>query len=199
MKRGAVAVVLVLLAGAAGARSYDPVDLINVNLSPQWASFLVGPYARMASDEEIREYLALTRDEDAAAFVDRFWARRKPDPARPFESARKTAEARAEEADRRFNEAGVAGRRTDRGTVFVLYGEPEKTAYEPSPLYGEPPLEVWTYPADAPRGLDGKSPRRTYQFIKRDDLTRFYIPGRPGRYTQRDDTAPQPRPPGGGR
>lgn len=198
MRRALVALALALAVAPAGALSRDPIDLLNVALSPEWASWLIGPWARLASDDEVREFQKLTRDEDAAAFVERFWARRDPDPARPGNPVREAAERRAEEADRRFTEAGVAGRRTDRGTVFVLYGEPEKSEFQPSPLYGEPPLEVWTYPAAAARGLDGKAPARTYRFVKRDDLTQFYWPGRPGRYTQRDELGPSRQPPGSG-
>ena len=67
----------------------------------------------------------------------------------------------------------------------MLYGEPEKIEFEPSDLYGEPPLELWRYPADAAKGLDGRRPQRLYKFARKGDVTKFYVPGRPGRYTQR--------------
>ncbi|KAB2964975.1 MAG: GWxTD domain-containing protein [Thermoanaerobaculia bacterium] len=177
---------LSLAAPAAGAQRRDAVDLVNVALAPEYANWLVGAQAQIASEAEIEEYLALARDEDAAAFIERFWARRDPDPDRPGNPVRETAERRALEADRRFSEAGIAGRRTDRGTIWVLHGEPGKIENEPSPLYGEPPLELWRYGAEAEKGLDGKPPARLYRFARRGDVTSFYVPRRPGRYTQRE-------------
>ncbi|GMU66213.1 MAG: hypothetical protein AMXMBFR36_24870 [Acidobacteriota bacterium] len=133
----------------------------------------------------MREFTALVDDEAALAFVERFWGVRDPDPQRPSNPVREAAERRAAEADQRFAEAGRAGRASDRGTIYVLYGEPEKIEFEPSDLYGEPPLELWRYPGDAAKGLDGKRPQRVYRFARQGDVTKFYVPGRPGRYTQR--------------
>lgn len=177
---------LALATPAAGAQRRDAADLVNVALDPEHANWLVGAHARIATEAEIEEFLALRRDEDAAAFVERFWARRDPDPARPGNPVREAAERRALEADRRFSEAGIAGRRTDRGTIWVLHGEPAKIENEPNPLYGEPPLELWRYEPGGAKGLDGRAPERLYRFARRDDLTTFYWPGRPGRFSQRE-------------
>jgi GWxTD domain-containing protein len=143
----------------------------------------------MASQQEIQEFLGLRRDEEATEFVEEFWRRRDPRPEEPGNPLRQLFENRAEEADRRFREAGYVGRRTARGTLWVLYGAPEKTEFELHPRAGEPPIEVWRYARDAPRGLDGRQPRLVYRFTKRDDLTVAYDgpaqdgpqpPGRPG-------------------
>ena len=177
----------VLLVGAAlaGAAPRDDVDLLNVALGPGYASWLIGPWGRLASDEEVREFQHLAADEEAEAWVESFWERRDPDPERLGNPVRELAEERAQEADRRFAQAGFAGRRTDRGTIFVLYGEPKEIEHEPSPIYGEPPLEHWKYPRDAEPGIDGEKPSRLYRFVQRGELTKLYVPGRPGRFTQR--------------
>jgi hypothetical protein len=91
----------------------------------------------------------------------------------PGNPAREQAERRSEEADRRFSEAGVSGRRTDRGSIFVLHGEPEAIDHEPSHRFGEPPLEHWRYPANAPVGLDGKRPARLYRRAARHTSSTF--------------------------
>lgn len=185
-----------LAAGSPAARAAgDDVELLNVMLAPELAGWLIGPISRLATKQEVREYSALTRDADAVAFIERFWQRRDPDAARPGNPVREAAERRSAEADRRFSEAGISGRRTDRGTIFVVYGEPTKIVHEPSPLYGEPPLELWRYAEDAPAGLDGKRPSDLYRFVKRKELTVFYLPGRPGRYTnnQRPGAGGAPR------
>jgi hypothetical protein len=62
--------------------------------------------------------------------------------------------------------------------VFVIYGPPSKSEFEVSPIPNGPPLEVWTYDADAPSGLDAKRPAGTYRFIKQGDQTVLYTGGR---------------------
>lgn len=149
---------------------------INPFLGPAYSQWLVGPIARMASAEEQDAYLALRDDAAAAAYIEAFWERRDPAPAIEDNPLRETFEERAAEADRRFTEIGYSGRRTDRGTTFILFGEPEKTDYEISPHPDDPPIEVWYYPSDAEPGLSGEDPAQTYRFIKRRDLTTFYSP-----------------------
>jgi GWxTD domain-containing protein len=156
----------------------DAADLTNSRLSPAYAQWLVGPVAALATSEEEREFLALEGDFAAADFVEAFWRRRDPDPSTPGNPVRETFERRVEEADRRFGESGVSGRKTARGVIHVLYGEPERTDYE-IPRRGGPAVEVWFYPEDAPPGLDGRPPQGSYRFQKVGDVTDFYRPGGP--------------------
>lgn len=167
---------LVAALAASGAPALDAVDLFNPLLSPELASWLVGPYGRIATKEEIREFGAATTDEQARGVIETFWARRDPDAERPGNPVRDLAEERAAEADRRFSERGYPGRRTDRGAIYVLYGEPEKVDHEPGDFVGDPPLEVWSYPRGGDPGLDGKKPARRYRFVERGDLTVLYVP-----------------------
>ena len=151
-------------------------EAINPFLGPGYSQWLVGPIARIATAEEMDAYLALRDDAAAAAYIEAFWERRDPAPARPDNPLRKSFEERAAEADRRYTESGYSGRRTDRGTIYILFGEPEKTDYEISPHPDDPPIEVWFYPSDAEPGLSGERPAQTYRFIKRRDVTTFYTP-----------------------
>lgn len=159
-------------------------DLVNVFLAPGNAQWLVGPIARMASEDEIAAYLAITEDEAAERFIDGFWARREPAEAESGPTARQLFEERAEEADRLYTEAMVPGRRTDRGTIFILYGPPDEVKFKPakpkrggryrsrpmSSRYGQ--VEHWIY-AEGQVGLHGRPPRRAYRFVRVGDLTRF--------------------------
>lgn len=154
----------------------NPAALSNPRLGPDYSHWLLGPVARMATPEEIDAYLALTDDFAALEFVDRFWTRRDPDPQAPGNDARLSFERRVQEADRRYGEGGVLGRRTARGTIHVLYGAPDSIEFE-VPLEGGEPIEVWEYAEDAPPGLDGRQPERFYRFRKRGDLTVPYVPG----------------------
>lgn len=168
-----------LLAGCASSPASSGAsvaDLTNPLLSPSFSQWLAGPIAAMATPEEIDTYLAIANDEEAAAFIEDFWERRKPYPLREDNPLRERFEARATEADRLYGEAGYLGRRTARGTVHVLYGPPEEVDYQVSPHPDDPAVILWIYPDDAPEGLDGRRPETYYRFIKRGDLTELYRP-----------------------
>ena len=182
--RIAVAVPLVatlVLLCAAGSRAakpkkYSPEDLINIFLSPEYSRWLVGPTARIASRDEVEQFLELMEDEAASDFIERFWKERGEETEWPAPPPRVIFEQRARQADIVYSESASLGRRTDRGTILVLYGSPAQSGFEISPRRGESPIEVWVYPKDAPEGLDGKTPERYYRFQKRGDVTEFYVP-----------------------
>jgi len=154
-------------------------ELTNPALGLDYSSWLVGAAARLATPEEIASFLALSDDRAAEEFIRAFWERRDPSPDRPDNAVRDAFERRSAEADRQFSEAGLLGRRTARGEIYVLYGLPTGHDFEVSPREGGPPVEVWVYDKAAPAGLDGRRPANFYRFIKRGDLTVPYVPGRP--------------------
>jgi len=167
----------VLACGSAPPQTRKAADLTNPFLGPEHSSWLVGPISRIATPEEVQAYLALTDDAQASQFIEQFWAQRDPNPDRTGNPLREAFDERSAEADRLFTEAGYRGRRTDRGTIFVVYGPPSKTDFEISPARGAAPVETWTYNPTTPAGLDGRKPAALYRFIKRGDLTVNYIPG----------------------
>jgi GWxTD domain-containing protein len=146
-------------------------ELINPFLGPEYARWLVGAVGEIASDSERDEFLLLEEDEDARRFVESFWAQ----PSRS--GIRDLYQSRYAEADRRFAEGVYPGGRTDRGAIFVLYGEPEAIEYEEFRDIEEPDVEIWRYTKQADLGLDGKKPKRTYRFVKVGDLTRRFERG----------------------
>jgi GWxTD domain-containing protein len=179
---------LACLAGAACAGGGGPAgsvgsvgamaDLTNPFLGPDYSAWLIGPVARIARPDEIKAFLALHDDGEAAAFIQQFWERRNPKPgeANPLLAR---FEERSEVADKKYSEAGLLGRRTDRGAIFILYGPPGRGGFEVARRPTDPPIEVWQYGASAPTGLDGRHPDPFYRFTKRGELTVLYVP-RPG-------------------
>ena len=81
---------------------------------------------------------------------------------------------RAEKADSRYSEATFPGRLTDRGTIYILFGEPEETIFESSQLLAGAPVEVWEYGKGAAKGLTGEKPKKQYRFIEIDGSTTFF-------------------------
>jgi len=160
-------------AGAAERGKRRSVDeLLNVFLSPGYAQWLVGPIYQLLSEEEVDAYLEITDDAAADRFIAEFWSRRKPIEGAPGLTARQQFEHLAAEADRRFGEETYPGRRTDRGTIFILYGPPDEVDYKPARRVRFGEVEIWLYKR-ARIGLDGRAPKRAYNFIQEDDLTRF--------------------------
>ena len=157
-------------------------DLVSVLLSPGLAQWLVGPISRIASEEEIREYLTLRDDAAAKEFIEEFWQKRT-DPSNPWpgRQVRDVFEERLEEADRLFTEGTNLGRRTDRGELFVIYGTPQKRTYLQSEERRKTTYEVWLYDARTTRGLDGSAPKGIYYFTRKNGVTVVSAPPRNAR------------------
>ncbi len=168
------------------AKSQRYEDLTNPLLGPDYAAWMLGAVSRMASTGEVEEFLGLRSDEDAAAFIERFWQRRDLTPGSEGNLARQVFDARSDEADRLYSEAGILGRHTARGAVLVLYGTPAKIEFDITSLRGNQAIEVWRYDDKAPFGLDGKKPVGIFRFIKQGGLT---VP-----FTGRTRVRPRPRP-----
>lgn len=172
MRRFGLALALgVLTAGSAQAAEslerLHPDDLINPFLGPRYTSWLVGPVGQLADEEERTLYLLLESDEEAAAFVDEFWSRRDAGLRRQFD-------VRAAEADKRYSESGRLGRRTDRGMVYILFGDPEKTEWEEHRDIDDPDVQLWTYAKSTAKGLNGRKPARRYRFARDGDVMRLF-------------------------
>jgi GWxTD domain-containing protein len=115
----------------------------------------------MASNEQ-GQYPSLTL-EGKGRFLRQFWERRDPTPGTARNEAQEDFYARIAEANRRFREGGAAqipGWRTDRGRIFIKYGEPDAVHREPM-AGGTYPFEIWKY-----------TQRRPLKYVFA-DLTRF--------------------------
>lgn len=168
-----IALLLLSVVGTPGTAiqgAPPPEDISNFLLSPRHSRWLVGPIYFMASEQETRRFLELTDDAAAESFIERFWERRDPNGARPGNAARELFERRREQADVLYDQPPVLGHQTDRGVVFVLFGEPADTRIETSVDVDAAPQEVWTY-RQPPPGLDGQPGRARYAFALRSDET----------------------------
>jgi GWxTD domain-containing protein len=146
----------------------DSNELFNPLLGLDYSHWLLGAISEIATLEEIREYLALLSDEEAATFIDAFWARRAEGYGYFDKLPRELYDERAAEADKLYSEGAYPGRRTDRGTIYILFGEPEEVEYQIPQEVGAPTLETWEYPKDAEAGLGGEPPERFYRFVEID-------------------------------
>ncbi len=174
-----LAILVVAGAGApsgAAQKLHSAEELFQPFLEGELSQWLIGPIGRLATEPEIDAYLRLKTAEEAKQFIDAFWAARDPDPAKDGNAVLELYENRAVEADKKFSEAAVVGRRTDRGTIHVLYGAPESVDYEEFRDVSGPDVERWRYPKKAQgrarrspsrKGVPLRQARRSHQVLRR--------------------------------
>lgn len=149
-------------------------DIFNPLLGPEYSHWLVGPIYEMASADEVKTYLDLVSDEEAQAFIVTFWQERNKGTAVFQDTPQDIFEQRVEEANKRYTENAFPGERTDRGTIYILYGEPESVSYESPRKVGDRTVEVWSYGKKAEPGLDGHRPKKSFRFVEIDGSTVFF-------------------------
>lgn len=187
-RRGRVAALAALLlvglapaVDARKAKKSKAEDLTNILLSPKYSQWLVGPISHIATPAEIKGYLALDSDEEAASFIKAFWEDRDRGVALPATRVSQQFAERMAMADKFYSEGAKRGSATDRGTIFVLYGNPSLIRYEALPRDTSRSVEEWVYAEDSQVGLDGKKPERFYRFLKDGEMTVFYRGAMPRR------------------
>ncbi len=98
----------------------------------------------IATQKEIEQYKKLDSLNAKREFLYNFWKQRDPDPSTPINEFKEDYMKRVEYANRNFGIYTKEGYLTDRGRVYLIYGEPDQRDFYPS----EPnmkPYEVWFY------------------------------------------------------
>ena len=109
---------------------------------------LFAPLTILAQASELGSYSTLTID-GKRRFMREFWARRDPSPNTPDNPRRDVFYRGVRHANTAYREGGTAqipGWRTDRGRVYLKYGEPNE--YLRRPAAQPNPFEVWLYTRD---------------------------------------------------
>src|SRR5437870_4510170 len=113
------------------------------------------------TDTERKAFLALQTNEERENFIEEFWQRRNPDPDSVDNPVKEEHYRRIAYANEHFA-SGIAGWRTDRGRIYIMYGKPDT-------------LESHTQGENYERPLDqGGGETKTYAF---EDWTYHYIEG----------------------
>lgn len=81
--------------------------------------------------EEKDTFKALTTDEERENFIEQFWLRRNTDPREGGNSFKVEHYRRIVYANEHFA-SGIPGWKTDRGRIYILYGEPDGKETHPS-------------------------------------------------------------------
>lgn len=133
------------------------------------------------SDEERTAFLRLSTNEEREQFIESFWNVRDPTPDTIENEVREEHYRRIAYANERFA-SGVAGWRTDRGRIYIIWGPPDEVESYPSGGgYQRPweegggstsvfPFEKWRY-----RYLEGLGNEVILEFVDRSGANEYRL------------------------
>ena len=112
------------------------------------------------TDEERAAYKMLQNDEERDYFIEAFWQRRNSTPKSLQNPYKVEHYQRIAYANEQFGTVGIHGWETDRGRIYIMYGQPDQIEYFPS---GKPKDDASETTNDVvkdsfPRVHDGRIP-----------------------------------------
>ncbi|MBN1939442.1 MAG: GWxTD domain-containing protein [Candidatus Aminicenantes bacterium] len=135
--------VLVLLGSAAGCALYR----LEKDLPASYAAFLSEVRYLITSAE--RKAFLSTPDSGKDKFIQEFWTRRDPDAFTPENELRTEYYARISQADQLFKTDIPEGWLSERGRIYILYGQPTERRQITGRLTQESvtagQVEIWSY------------------------------------------------------
>ena len=109
-------------------------------LATPYKKWLSEDVAYIITDSERRAFLQLQTNEERENFIEQFWQRRNPDPDSADNTYKEEHYRRIAYANEHFA-SGIAGWRTDRGRIYIMYGKPDD-------LESHTQGETWERPLD---------------------------------------------------
>ncbi|MEO8399413.1 MAG: GWxTD domain-containing protein [Ignavibacteriaceae bacterium] len=98
----------------------------------------------IAAPIEIDQYEKVAGIEGKRQFMYDFWKNRDTDPSTPKNEYYLKYFNRVKESDRRFSSLSRVGWKSDRGRVYIMYGEPSEIERFPNQIDSKP-YEIWHY------------------------------------------------------
>lgn len=174
-----------------------PTTLTDAQTGDTGTQALAAPYQKwldedvcyLITEEERAEFGTLNTDQRRDTFVAQFWERRNLIPGSTENHFKEEHYRRLAYVNQHFA-AGVAGYKTDRGRIYIVYGRPDEREQHPgrketgipasAPLQVRYPSDVWRY-----HFIKGVGKDVTFEFI---DICRC------GQYQLREDPTKKPAP-----
>ena len=148
-----VATVLLMATGAIVLPGWQQQVVPFVKWLNEDVVYIIAPVERTA-------FLQLTTDTERERFVEQFWLQRDPTPGTVANEFKQEHYRRIAYSNDRF--AGtVAGWRTDRGHMYILYGPADEIESHPSGGSGRRPWDDWLY-----YHIDGVGERVMMTFVE---------------------------------
>jgi GWxTD domain-containing protein len=150
-------------------------------LSDTDKGWLLEDVPEIITEPERRAFLELGTEEERDQFKEIFWRDRNPDPESPINAVKEEHYRRLAYADEHFA-SGIAGRKTDRGRVYIIWGSPDEIESHPTGgTYDRPmqqgggssnayPWELWRY-----RHLEGVGENIEIEFVDPSNSGEFHM------------------------
>jgi GWxTD domain-containing protein len=158
-------------------------------LSTEYQKWLDEDVRYLISDQDRADLVKLTTDQQRDKFIEGFWERRNPNPGSPENIFKAEHYRRLAYANQHFA-SEVAGYRTDRGRIYIIFGPPDEREQHPgrtdigiptsAPASVRYPSDVWRY-----QDMHGVGRNVTLEFIDTcrcgkfqliDDATQKHLP-----------------------
>jgi GWxTD domain-containing protein len=133
----------------------SPSPTKSPEIAPALKKWLDEDVAYIITPQEREAFRNLPTDEEREHFIESFWLRRDPTPGTVENEYREENQRRINYANDKFGtSSGVAGWKTDRGRVYILFGPPDEIESHPSGgTYQRPdggttrtfPFDIWKY------------------------------------------------------
>ena len=98
----------------------------------------------IATATEIKQYSALNNVDGKRKFINQFWNARDTNPSTPRNEFYIEYLKRIQHCNQTFNALGKEGWKTDRGRIYLKYGEPSEIERFPN-QQDTKPYEIWHY------------------------------------------------------
>ncbi len=140
-------------------QTQDPMEKprnVKPELKKAYKDWLEKDVTYVITDEERKAFKKLATDDEREKFIEEFWRRRDPDPDTDENEFKEEYYERIAYANEHFA-SGIAGWRSDRGRIWIMYGKPDERETHPAGgSYDRPsyegggntstyPFEVWFY------------------------------------------------------
>lgn len=98
----------------------------------------------IATGAEIEKYKKLSGAESKREFFFQFWKNRDSEPETPENEFKKEFNERVKYVEQKYRAFNKRGVKTDRGRIYITYGEPDEIELHPND-YDKKPYEIWYY------------------------------------------------------
>jgi GWxTD domain-containing protein len=98
----------------------------------------------VATNQESSQYKKLSTVESKREFLFQFWRKRDKNPYTPENETKNEYMERVRLSNERYGTLNRKGMKTDRGRVFIEYGEPDEIERYPNGV-DKKPYEIWQY------------------------------------------------------
>lgn len=113
-------------------------------MSEDECDYMFSAVKYILSGDQINRYESLDSLNTKRQFMFNFWRRQDPSPGTPENEFKEEFERRIELVDTRYRTFTKRGIKTDRGRVYLVYGEPDEVELHPND-YDKKPYEIWYY------------------------------------------------------